>query len=91
MSVESLSRRAFVGTATGLAAGAVLAVKPEGRIKAPAIHIRPQGRNAAVASGNGLPAMQKVGELLAQGVDTLDAAIEGVKIQELDPDDTSVG
>jgi N4-(beta-N-acetylglucosaminyl)-L-asparaginase len=28
---------------------------------------------------------------MAQGVDTLDAAIEGVKIQELDPEDTSVG
>ncbi len=28
---------------------------------------------------------------MAEGMDTLDAAIEGVKIQELDPDDASVG
>ncbi|HXV87384.1 MAG TPA: N(4)-(beta-N-acetylglucosaminyl)-L-asparaginase, partial [Gemmatimonadales bacterium] len=83
--------REFVGAATGLAAGAVLAAPPAGRVDAPAVHMRPQGRNVAVASGNGLRAVQKVGELLAQGVDTLDAAIEGVKIQELDPEDTSVG
>jgi N4-(beta-N-acetylglucosaminyl)-L-asparaginase len=30
-------------------------------------------------------------ELVGQGVDTLDAAVEGVKIQELDPNDQSVG
>ena len=35
--------------------------------------------------------MELVGKLLDQGVDTLDAAVEGVKIQELDPEDTSVG
>ena len=28
---------------------------------------------------------------MRQGADTLDAAVEGVKIQELDPEDTSVG
>jgi N4-(beta-N-acetylglucosaminyl)-L-asparaginase len=91
MSADSLTRREFVGTATGVAAGAVLAVTPARGIEAPAVHIRPAGRNAVVASGNGLRAVGKVGELLAQGVDTLDAAVEGVKIQELDPEDTSVG
>jgi len=45
----------------------------------------------AVASANGLRGVQRAGELLAQGMDTLDAAIEGVKIQELDPNDASVG
>ncbi len=30
-------------------------------------------------------------ELMQRGRDTLDAAVEGVKIQELDPEDTSVG
>src|SRR5439155_408275 len=34
---------------------------------------------------------QKAFELLMQGADTLDAVIEGVKIQELDPNDDSVG
>lgn len=88
---DSLSRREFLGTASGLAAGAVvgpaLTLGPE----APAVHIRPPSNNVAVASRNGLRAVQHAGELLAQGVDTLDAAIEGVKIQELDPNDPSVG
>ncbi len=87
----SLSRREFVGAASGLAAGAVLGVTPSGGPAAPAVIIRPAGRNAAVASANGLRAVEKVGQLLAQGVDTLEAAVEGVKIQELDPEDMSVG
>lgn len=91
MSTDSLSRREFVGAATGLAAGAAIGVTPRRRPEAPAVHIRPAARNAAVASSNGLRAVQKAGELLAQGADTLDAAIEGVKIQELDPEDSSVG
>lgn len=90
MSSSSLTRREFVGAASGLAAGAALGV-PRPAFGAPAIILRPAARNAAVSSSNGLRAVQRVGELLAQGVDTLDAAIEGVKIQELDPEDTSVG
>jgi N4-(beta-N-acetylglucosaminyl)-L-asparaginase len=45
----------------------------------------------AVSSANGLRAVQKAFDLLLQGADTLDAVIEGVKIQELDPADDSVG
>jgi N4-(beta-N-acetylglucosaminyl)-L-asparaginase len=45
----------------------------------------------AVASANGLRGVQKAFEVLMQGADTLDAVIEGVKIQELDPADQSVG
>ncbi|PYP07806.1 MAG: hypothetical protein DMD56_14225 [Gemmatimonadetes bacterium] len=45
----------------------------------------------AVSSANGLRAVQKTFDLLLQGADTLDAVIEGVKIQELDPNDDSVG
>jgi N4-(beta-N-acetylglucosaminyl)-L-asparaginase len=45
----------------------------------------------AVASANGIRGIELAGRLLAQGMDPLDAAIEGVKIQELDPDDMSVG
>ncbi len=87
---NSLSRRDFLGTASGLAAGAAFSTglpKPEPR---PAIHTRAPN-NIAVASANGLRAVERAGQLMAQGVDTLDAAIEGVKIQELDPEDTSVG
>jgi N4-(beta-N-acetylglucosaminyl)-L-asparaginase len=88
---DSLSRRDFVGAATSLAAGVALGVTPETRPGAPAIIVRPAGRNAAIASANGLRAVERVGRLLAQGMDTLDAAVEGVKIQELDPEDMSVG
>jgi N4-(beta-N-acetylglucosaminyl)-L-asparaginase len=48
-------------------------------------------RPVAVASANGLPAVRRAFDLLLGGADTLDAAITGVKIQELDPADTSVG
>ena len=89
---DSLSRRGFVGAAaTGIAAGALATPRSGNAVEAPAVHIRPQAGNIAVASGNGIRGVQRAGELLSEGVDTLDAAIEGVKIQELDPDDTSVG
>jgi N4-(beta-N-acetylglucosaminyl)-L-asparaginase len=88
--VSDVSRREFLGAASGLAAGAVLGV-PSRVTDAPAVHIRPPSKNVAIASGNGLRAVARTGELLGQGMDTLDAAIEGVKIQELDPKDHSVG
>ncbi|KPJ92982.1 MAG: hypothetical protein AMS18_06265 [Gemmatimonas sp. SG8_17] len=87
---DSLSRRDFLGAASGLAAGAAFSKGLPGLGQAPAIHTRPPN-NIAVASANGLRAVERAGQLMAQGVDTLDAAIEGVKIQELDPEDTSVG
>ncbi len=45
----------------------------------------------AVSSSNGLDCTAKAVELMKAGGDTLDAAIAGVNIQELDPEDTSVG
>jgi N4-(beta-N-acetylglucosaminyl)-L-asparaginase len=45
----------------------------------------------AVASSNGLRGVARAVELIGRGSDTLDAAVEGVKIQELDPMDDSVG
>ena len=45
----------------------------------------------AVASANGLRGVQKAFDMLMQGADTLDSVVEGVKIQELDPNDDSVG
>src|SRR6266513_5329305 len=44
-----------------------------------------------IASANGLRGVQKAFDLMLQGAGTLDAAIEAVKIQELDPNDQSVG
>jgi N4-(beta-N-acetylglucosaminyl)-L-asparaginase len=88
---DKYSRREFLGTASGLAAGAAFQRDVEAELAAPAVHIGQASGNIAVASANGLRAVERAGQLMAQGADTLDAAIEGVKIQELDPEDTSVG
>ncbi len=88
---ESLSRRTFLGATSGLAVSTLIAPEEARALEAPYVHVRPAGRNVAIASGNGLRALQRAGELMKQGIDTLDAAIEGVTIQELDPNDMSVG
>jgi len=80
---DPLSRRDFLGAA------ALAAAAPA--FPAPAIRRASASRPAAVSSANGLRAVQRAIELVEQGTDTLDAAVEGVKIQELDPNDTTVG
>jgi len=86
---EDVSRRAFVAAAGGLAAALIrhpmrpiLPLPPASRWPAQPV---------AVSSLNGLRAVKRAAELILQGTDPLDAAIEGVKIQELDPKDNSVG
>jgi N4-(beta-N-acetylglucosaminyl)-L-asparaginase len=79
-----VSRRSFLG-ASGLAAAAAWSGGP------PALVRRSASRPAAVASSNGLPAVRRAMELVLSGSDTLDAVVEGVKLQELDPADNSVG
>ena len=90
---NSWSRREFLrSTAGGLAANAVMGIPHPMRPPRP---LPPQSRWAAkpvsIASANGLRAVQKAFDMLMQGADTLDSIIEGVKIQELDPNDDSVG
>ena len=87
---ETFSRRAFIGTAGAAAAAAALPASA-GAIEAPAVRRPVQNHFAAVSSGNGLRAVDGAFELVEAGTDTLDAAVEGVKIQELDPADNSVG
>jgi N4-(beta-N-acetylglucosaminyl)-L-asparaginase len=82
---ESVSRRAFLSASGVAAAAAALPMTP------PAILRRGASRPAAVSSANGLRAVSRSMELMLKGTDTLDAAVEGVKIQELDPADNSVG
>ncbi len=86
---SSVSRREFLGAASG-AAATFAAGLPATAMAFPAVHGRRVG-NIAIASANGLRGVERAGRLMAQGMDTLDAAIEGVKIQELDPNDSSVG
>ncbi len=88
---DELSRRQFLGAAAALAAGAAAPAAAQPRGAAPFI-IRPRvARFAAIGSANGLRGVVRAVELMGQGVDTLDAGVEGVKIQELDPTDNSVG
>ncbi|MBL8986547.1 MAG: N(4)-(beta-N-acetylglucosaminyl)-L-asparaginase [Gemmatimonadetes bacterium] len=84
---DPLSRRSFLGTAAAVAAAPSL----DARFPAPAVIRSSQARYAAVASANGIRGVTKAVELMTQGADTLDAGVEGVKIQELDPEDMSVG
>lgn len=87
-----VSRREFVAATSSLAAGAALS---------PSFLMRPfrplpprrawAAKPVVIASANGLRAVQRAFDLIMQGADTLDAVVEGVKIQELDPSDHSVG
>ena len=80
-----VSRRTFLGASSVAAAAVALPSHASAVIR------RGAGRPAAVSSSNGLRAVTRAMELVLGGTDTLDAAIEGVKIQELDPNDNSVG
>ena len=83
--MSPVSRRTFLGT-SGLAAATVALPSTSA-----AVLSRGASRPAAVSSSNGLRAVNRAMELVLGGADTLDAAVEGVKIQELDPSDNSVG
>jgi N4-(beta-N-acetylglucosaminyl)-L-asparaginase len=90
---DHISRREFLATAaSGLAASAALdiphAMRAPRPVTAPS---RWAAKPIVISSANGLRAVQKAFDMVMQGADTLDAVIEGVKIQELDPNDNSVG
>ncbi len=85
----SVTRRDFLGTAAAAVAGSALPVPSA--VAAPRIRRPPLAKFAAVASANGIRGVERAVQLMTQGTDTLDAAVEGVKIQELDPTDESVG
>lgn len=82
----ALSRRTFIQV-TGAAAVASAAGLPrraagQARASVPVV----------VASGNGIRGVEHAYSLMSgEGADPLDAAIAGVNIQELDPEDQSVG
>jgi N4-(beta-N-acetylglucosaminyl)-L-asparaginase len=96
------SRRKFLSeAATAGVSVAALASTPT-RIEAARVESLQESRPAAaaprrgtppiaVASGNGVAAVNKAVEVMRGGGDTLDAVIAGVNIVELDPKDNSVG
>ncbi len=78
------NRRDFLTAGlAGLSASLMIGASPRGQAG--------PGRPVAIASGNGLHAVEKAVELMNAGVDPLDAAIAGVAIVEADPTDHSVG
>jgi len=90
-----LSRRDFLGAGAAAAAGLSL---PRGAEALPATTVTerpaalaPASRPVVIASANGIRGVAKAYEMIMKGSDTLDASLEGVKIQELDPEDDSVG
>jgi N4-(beta-N-acetylglucosaminyl)-L-asparaginase len=91
--MDPLSRRDFV--LSGAAAlPLVRTALPRGSApaRAPAILRRPPATPRIVASANGIRGVARAMDLIVNhGTDTLDAVIEAVKIEELDPDDIYVG
>jgi N4-(beta-N-acetylglucosaminyl)-L-asparaginase len=92
----TLSRRDFLGAGAAAAAGLSIA-RPLGAAEpaldslARATAAGAASRPVVIASSNGLRGVARAYEMLARGADPLDAAIAGVNIQELDPEDQSVG
>ncbi len=89
-----ISRREFIGAGAATAAGLVL---PK-RADASRVHSLLDaagdgvaGRPVVVSSANGIRGVKSAYDMIGTGADPLDAAIAGVNIIELDPDDQSVG
>lgn len=88
---DTVSRRTFLGGATVAALAATKNAQASPAVEAPWVRRSKAAPFAAVASSNGIRGIALAVEQMRNGVDTLDAAVEGVKIQELDPSDSSVG
>lgn len=86
---STLSRRSFLGAAGAIVAGA--ATPPRPAVAAPEVLRRRAVGPIVIGSDNGFRGVSRAMELIMKGSDTLDAGVEGVKIQELDPNDQSVG
>jgi N4-(beta-N-acetylglucosaminyl)-L-asparaginase len=92
----STSRREFLSAGAAAAAGLVLPRRTEA---SPVLYaadpaapkLRAAGRPVVVASHNALRGVKVAYDRLVAGTDPLDAAIAAANIQELDPDDQSVG
>jgi len=85
------TRRDFL--ASSAAAAAALAARPlAAETAGPAASAAPPAsRPVVISSANGLRGVKVAYDRIMAGTDTLDAIIAGVNIQELDPEDQSVG
>lgn len=92
----SVSRRDFLERSAALAAAGFVPRLPEdwwSTATAPAPGTTPgyRARPVVVSSANGIRGVKVAYDRMVAGEDPLDAAIAGVNIQELDPEDQSVG
>lgn len=87
------SRRDFLHTASALAAAGFIPRALPALAASPAVAVPStvRARPCVVASANGLRGVQVAYDRIVAGEDPLDAIIAGVNIQELDPNDQSVG
>src|SRR4026207_191779 len=83
-----ISRREFLGAGAAAAASLTLTRQLSASTAPP--HLA--GKPVVVASANGIRGVARAYDMITrQNADTLDAIIAGVNIQELDPEDQSVG
>ncbi len=92
---RSISRREFVASSAAVPLAASVARTGAQRhtdgVGAPYVIVPPPARPCVVAAMTGMGGVQRAYDLVAHGGDTLDAAVECVKVPELDPNETSVG
>lgn len=91
--MSKTSRRRFI-TATAAASAAAIVSSPfekSAGAQAPAPSPSSDPGYVVVTSANGLEAAKAARQALIQGYDPIDAAIAGVNIPELDPNDMTVG
>ncbi|HEX2778134.1 MAG TPA: twin-arginine translocation signal domain-containing protein, partial [Gemmatimonadaceae bacterium] len=90
----SISRRDFLGAGATVAAGMTIGrpalAQPFVSIAEREAPLAPAARPIVISSANGLRGVARAYEMIGKGADPLDAAIAGVNIQELDPNDQSV-
>jgi N4-(beta-N-acetylglucosaminyl)-L-asparaginase len=83
----TITRREFIGAASAASLSLKQSLAGITREKAPVA-----GQTVVIASANGIRGVAKAYDMIMkQNADTLDAIIAGVNIQELDPEDQSVG
>jgi N4-(beta-N-acetylglucosaminyl)-L-asparaginase len=84
------SRRNFLTTAAVAAAGLSLP-RPLSAGPQPGPPTRTAAAPVVIASDNGIRGVARAYDLMQRGEDTLDSILSGINIQELDPEDQSVG
>ena len=75
------TRRDFIRTSAGVGAGAALGAFPKALEGAPNVVI-PRVTPTCVASGNGLEAVSRAIQALADGATTIEAVVAGVNLVE---------